>query len=182
MGEEPRLFRAVLQRAFEGGCDDSFRTRSAGDFIDHDGGERSGAQAAWPQPGGGNTPDRPELLRQIESYEALEQNAERTHAGTESMVKIYTNLAVLYEDLGMLAKSEDVTKRDIARAAERPAEQAGGCDRPPGDVAHRNGRAERGERRTSWRRCGFARERWGSGWDCSEFERPGRCLRQTASI
>jgi tetratricopeptide (TPR) repeat protein len=65
-------------------------------------------------------PDKPELLRRIALYEAAEQSAERTHPGIESMVKIYANLAALYEDVGMYLKSEDVMRREISLLRNGP--------------------------------------------------------------
>ncbi len=65
-------------------------------------------------------PGKPELLRRIALYEAAEQSAERTHPGLESMVKIYYNLAALYEDVCMYAKSEAVMRREISLLRSGP--------------------------------------------------------------
>jgi tetratricopeptide (TPR) repeat protein len=65
-------------------------------------------------------PSKPELLRRIALYEAAEQSAEGTHPGMESMVKIYSNLAALYEDTCMYAKSETVMRREISMLRSGP--------------------------------------------------------------
>src|ERR1017187_1324852 len=65
-------------------------------------------------------PDKAELMRRIALYEAAEQSAERTHLGMESMVKIYSNLAALYEDTNMYAKAEPVMRREISMLRNGP--------------------------------------------------------------
>jgi tetratricopeptide (TPR) repeat protein len=62
----------------------------------------------------GGIPERPELLRLIGLYEVAERSVEATRAGIESLVKVYSNLAVLYEDASMYPKAEDTLRREIA--------------------------------------------------------------------
>ena len=68
-------------------------------------------------------PSKPELLKRIALYEDAERNAERTHPGMDSMVKIYQNLAALYEDAAMYTKSEDVMRREIALLRSGPQDR-----------------------------------------------------------
>lgn len=68
-------------------------------------------------------PSKPELLRRIALYEAAEQSAERTHPGMKSMVKIYSNLAVLYEDAAMYPQSEEVMRREISLLQSGPQDE-----------------------------------------------------------
>lgn len=68
-------------------------------------------------------PDKPELLRRIALYEAAERSAERAHTGTESMVRIYSNLAALYEDACMYSRSEEVMHREIAMLRSGPQDE-----------------------------------------------------------
>jgi tetratricopeptide (TPR) repeat protein len=68
-------------------------------------------------------PGKAELLRRIALYEAAEQSAERTHPGMESMVKIYSNLAALYEDTCMYAKSEAIMRREISMLRSGPQDE-----------------------------------------------------------
>lgn len=66
---------------------------------------------------------KPEILRRIGLYEAAEQSAERTHPGLESMVKIYSNLAALYESACMYTKSEGVMRREISLLRSGPQDE-----------------------------------------------------------
>ena len=59
-------------------------------------------------------PGKPELLRRIGLYEAAARNADSSNASPESLVKIYTNLGSLYEDVAMYPKSEDAMRRAIS--------------------------------------------------------------------
>ncbi|HEY4379204.1 MAG TPA: tetratricopeptide repeat protein [Acidobacteriaceae bacterium] len=59
-------------------------------------------------------PDRPELMRRIALYEAAERSAERSHPGLESMVKVYSNLATLYEHASLYPKAEEALHKEIA--------------------------------------------------------------------
>jgi tetratricopeptide (TPR) repeat protein len=68
-------------------------------------------------------PDKPELLRRIALYEAAERSAERAHPGMESMVRIYSNLAALYEDACMYSRSEEVMHREIAMLRSGPQDE-----------------------------------------------------------
>ena len=68
-------------------------------------------------------PSKPELMRRISLYEDAERSAERTHPGMESMLKIYQNLAALYEDAGMYARSEDQMHREIAMLRSGPQDE-----------------------------------------------------------
>src|SRR5580692_8974481 len=68
-------------------------------------------------------PGKQELLRRIALYEAAEQSAERTHPGLESMVKIYGNLAALYEDADMFAKSQVTMRREISMLRSGPQDE-----------------------------------------------------------
>ena len=85
------------------------------------GGTTPQQNAAVPQ-GDAWFPDKTELLRRIALYEAAERSAEAAHAGTESMVKIYATLAVLYEDASMYSRSEEVMRREIAMLRSGPQE------------------------------------------------------------
>ena len=69
--------------------------------------------AATPAGRDANCSGKAELMRSISLSEAAARSAEVAHAGTESLVKIYKDLTVLYEEMGMYPKSEDVTRREI---------------------------------------------------------------------
>jgi tetratricopeptide (TPR) repeat protein len=68
-------------------------------------------------------PSKVELMRRIALYEDAERSAERTHPGLDSMVKIYSNLAGLYEDAGMYSQSEDQMRREIAMLRSGPQDE-----------------------------------------------------------
>jgi tetratricopeptide (TPR) repeat protein len=68
-------------------------------------------------------PSKAELLRRIALYENAERSAERTRPGLDSVVKIYSNLAGLYEDAGMYAQSEDQMHREIAMLRNGPQDE-----------------------------------------------------------
>jgi tetratricopeptide (TPR) repeat protein len=66
---------------------------------------------------------KPELLRRIALYESAAQNADAAHASNESLVKIYTNLGALYEDVAMYLKAEDAMRRAIVLLKDGPQDQ-----------------------------------------------------------
>ncbi|HEX9201301.1 MAG TPA: tetratricopeptide repeat protein [Acidobacteriaceae bacterium] len=63
---------------------------------------------------------RAELTRRIGLYETAERDAEAAHVDMQSMLKIYSSLAALYEDAAMYAKSEALMRREIAMLQNGP--------------------------------------------------------------
>jgi tetratricopeptide (TPR) repeat protein len=68
-------------------------------------------------------PDKPELLRRIEVWEALARKAEARHADTASLVKIYSGLGTLYEYAAMYPKAEDAVQREVSLLRTGPQDQ-----------------------------------------------------------
>lgn len=65
-------------------------------------------------------PGKAELLRQIALYEDAERSSERTNPGMDSMVKVYQNLAGLYEAAEMYPQAEDQMRRAISLLRSGP--------------------------------------------------------------
>jgi tetratricopeptide (TPR) repeat protein len=58
-------------------------------------------------------PDRPEMLRRIALYEEAARRAEAAPPGDGSLVKIYLGLGLMYANLAMYPRSEEVTRRAV---------------------------------------------------------------------
>lgn len=58
--------------------------------------------------------DRAEILRRIDLYEDAARRAVPGHVATESLVKIYSNLGILYREAGMYLKAEDALRHAVA--------------------------------------------------------------------
>jgi tetratricopeptide (TPR) repeat protein len=68
-------------------------------------------------------PSRPELLRRIDVYEGLAQQAKISHSMDANVLEIYSQLGVLYEGAGMFSKSEAAIERAIAMMRSGPKDQ-----------------------------------------------------------
>jgi len=68
-------------------------------------------------------PSKPELLRRIAVCEAAARDADAMHLSHDSLVKVYTNLGALYEDVAMYLKSEDAMRRAISLLKAGPQDQ-----------------------------------------------------------
>jgi tetratricopeptide (TPR) repeat protein len=68
-------------------------------------------------------PSRPELLRRIDVYEGLAQQAKTSHSTNASLLKIYSQLGILYADAGMFSKSEAAMERAVAMMQAGPKDQ-----------------------------------------------------------
>ena len=66
---------------------------------------------------------KPELLRQIELYEAAARKAEAAHTDGENLAKIYANLGGLYEDAAMYPEAENAMLRATSLLREGPQDE-----------------------------------------------------------
>jgi tetratricopeptide (TPR) repeat protein len=78
-------------------------------------GEGGSAQPKSGAPSGKKVefPDRPELLRRIALYEAAARKAEAAPPADGSLVRIYRELGLMYENLAMYPRSEQATRRAL---------------------------------------------------------------------
>jgi tetratricopeptide (TPR) repeat protein len=64
--------------------------------------------------------NRAELMRRITEYEAAARKAEADHASDAAVAKLYSSLAVLYDDAAMYDRSEAVFEHAISLLRRRP--------------------------------------------------------------
>lgn len=68
-------------------------------------------------------PGRPEIMRTIDAYEASAQRAQAGHVSNDSLVKIYRNLGILYEDVELYVKAEDAFGHAVALLRTGPQDE-----------------------------------------------------------
>jgi tetratricopeptide (TPR) repeat protein len=67
--------------------------------------------------------DKPEVLRLIALNESVARDGESAHADCKRMAMIYSNLGILYADVGMSLKAEDAFRQAIALLRDGPQDQ-----------------------------------------------------------
>jgi tetratricopeptide (TPR) repeat protein len=68
-------------------------------------------------------PDKTEIMRRIDLYESAAHRAVPGDVPNESLVKIYTNLGALYEDVALYLKAEDAMRHTVALLRAGPQDQ-----------------------------------------------------------
>jgi len=68
-------------------------------------------------------PDKPETMRRIDLYEDAARQAVRGHVPNDSLVKIYRNLGILYQEAGLYLKAEDAMRHTVALLRAGPPDQ-----------------------------------------------------------